>query len=207
MNAAVNAQVFSNKYLLINIFLFCDEPCRNVVFNVSQSWRKYYRWVHPRESYLGCIYEKNFKLANELFDHFGFEFSNDVVLIRALFYEELTPHVLKMLTFKHIDPTINNNMAIRMAACSGNLAMVNKLLENLSVDPCAHCNGAIEGALRNKHTDVAKRLLEDPRIDPGYRMFLPLFSFTHATPTAYSNRVDFQDRADRTSECKIITIE
>ncbi len=66
-----------------------------------------------------------------------------------------------------MDPTINNNCAIREAILGGHLAVVNRLLEDQRVDPSAIRFGFIASAAMHGYVDVVQRLIEDERIDPS----------------------------------------
>jgi ankyrin repeat protein len=66
-----------------------------------------------------------------------------------------------------VDPSANNNRAIRLAAPNGHLAVVERLLQDVRVDPSADDNYAVLWASQRGHLAVVDRLLEDDRVDPS----------------------------------------
>lgn len=64
------------------------------------------------------------------------------------------------------DPSAHDNYAIRMAAVSGDVATVRRLLADPRVDPSDLNNEALVHAARNGHLEVVRLLLEDGRADP-----------------------------------------
>jgi hypothetical protein len=66
-----------------------------------------------------------------------------------------------------LNPSVDNNLAIRCASENGNLAVVNRLLQDERVDPSANNNWAIRWASQNGHLAVVDRLLQDTRVDPS----------------------------------------
>ena len=74
---------------------------------------------------------------------------------------------VKKLIENGIDPSDNNNYAIKWASKNGHLEIVKLLLQDKRVDPSANNNYAIKWASKNGHTEVVKLLLEDPRVDPS----------------------------------------
>ena len=75
--------------------------------------------------------------------------------------------VNRLLDDPRVDPSADNNCAIRSAAKNGHLDVVNRLLEDPRVDPSSNNNCAIRWAAKNGHLDVVNRLLEDLRVDPS----------------------------------------
>jgi len=65
-----------------------------------------------------------------------------------------------------VDPSAENNRAIQFASDIGNLAAVNRLLQDERVDPSANNNVAIQWASDGGHLAIVNRLLEDERVDP-----------------------------------------
>jgi hypothetical protein len=68
-----------------------------------------------------------------------------------------------------VDPSIGRNYAIRAASGFGNLAVVDRLLQDSRVDPSDFYNDAIIIASKNSHLAVVERLLQEPierGIDP-----------------------------------------
>ena len=66
-----------------------------------------------------------------------------------------------------VDPSANNNEALRRAAIQGYTDIVKLLLGDARVDPGANVNEAICRAAYKGHTEVVKLLLGDARVDPG----------------------------------------
>ena len=75
-----------------------------------------------------------------------------------------------LLLDESVDPSFNNNSAIRYASNYGYIAVVDRLLqEKKRVDPSADNNYAICWASNNGHIAVVDRLLQDVRgrVDPS----------------------------------------
>jgi hypothetical protein len=68
-----------------------------------------------------------------------------------------------------VDPSADDNYAIRLAAANGQLGVVNRLLEDARVDPSASDNYALIQAAKNGYLDVVNRLLVHPNVDPSAR--------------------------------------
>ena len=66
-----------------------------------------------------------------------------------------------------VDPSDNDNYAIREASRNGHTEVVKLLLADPKVDPSASNNDAIRWASQNGHTEVVKLLLTDHRVDPA----------------------------------------
>eukprot|EP00029_Vermamoeba_vermiformis_P004655 TRINITY_DN15220_c0_g1_i1.p1 TRINITY_DN15220_c0_g1~~TRINITY_DN15220_c0_g1_i1.p1 ORF type:complete len:429 (+),score=63.49 TRINITY_DN15220_c0_g1_i1:30-1316(+) len=71
-----------------------------------------------------------------------------------------------LLATPSVDPTINDNEPIRMAAMKGSFHAVRILLKDKRVDPTALHNSPIRWAAIEGHTDIVALLLQDPRVDP-----------------------------------------
>jgi len=70
----------------------------------------------------------------------------------------------RLLEEARVDPSVQNNHAVRLAAETGHTAIVALLLEDLRVDPV---DDSICLASRNGHEGVVKLLLQDSRVDPS----------------------------------------
>jgi hypothetical protein len=73
--------------------------------------------------------------------------------------------VERLLQDKRVDPSADDNYAVRLAAQRGHLAVVERLLQDERVDPSADDNYAVRWAAQNGHLAVVDRLLEDDRVD------------------------------------------
>jgi len=62
-----------------------------------------------------------------------------------------------------VDPTIENNRAIRDASFNGHTEIVKYLLSNPLVDPNAENSDALLSAIANGHTDIVQLLIVDKR--------------------------------------------
>jgi hypothetical protein len=67
----------------------------------------------------------------------------------------------------HVDPSINDNRAIRWASWLGHEGVVKELLKDPRVDPSAKDNFAIIMASYEGYEDVVTLLLKDHRVDPS----------------------------------------
>ena len=74
---------------------------------------------------------------------------------------------IKWLLNQGIDPSANDNRAIRSASSNGHTDAVKLLLADPRVDPAADNNEAIRAASRHGHAEIVKILLDDPRVDPS----------------------------------------
>lgn len=68
-----------------------------------------------------------------------------------------------LLTYPYIDPTAQDNSAIRLAAEHGRAEVVRLLLQDERVDP----TDALQYAVRQGHAAVVELLLRDNRVDPS----------------------------------------
>jgi hypothetical protein len=76
--------------------------------------------------------------------------------------------VNRLLQDPRVDPSANDNLAIRWAARHGHLDVMNRLLQDPRVDPSAKDNETIRYIFAsNGRLDVVNRLLQDPRVDPS----------------------------------------
>ena len=66
-----------------------------------------------------------------------------------------------------IDPTSNNNHAIKRAGEFGYFDIMKLLLSDPRVRPGNMNNYAIRKAAENGHTEIVKLLLADPRVNPA----------------------------------------
>ena len=75
--------------------------------------------------------------------------------------------VRNLLGYSQIDPSANNNYAIRQASANGHTEIVRILLEDSRIDPAAKNNYAIRWASLKGYTNVVRLLLQDERVDPS----------------------------------------
>jgi hypothetical protein len=75
--------------------------------------------------------------------------------------------VERLLQDEHIDPSADDNYAVRWATVRGHLAVVERLLQDERVDPSTNDNYAVRCAAENGHLAVVDRLLRDERVDPS----------------------------------------
>lgn len=72
--------------------------------------------------------------------------------------------IIRLMHVASIDPSADNNFAIRIASKMGHLRVVELLLRDPRIDPSALDNEAIRRANEAGHREVVKRLLQDPRV-------------------------------------------
>ena len=77
--------------------------------------------------------------------------------------------VRMLLGVYNVDPSINDNVVIRLASYFGNLEVVALLLSDPRVNPSTDGNAAIRVASRQGHHAVVALLLADARVDPSAR--------------------------------------
>jgi hypothetical protein len=73
-------------------------------------------------------------------------------------------YVQRMVNNDLIDPSMENNFAIREAAQRGDLDMVTYLLSLAYVDPSANHDQALKSSILHKHVDIVKKLINDNRV-------------------------------------------
>ena len=72
-----------------------------------------------------------------------------------------------LITHFGVDPTTDDNRAIRAATANGHLQIVDRLLQDPRVDPSIDNNLLIRTATANGHLQIVDRLLQDSRVDPS----------------------------------------
>jgi ankyrin repeat protein len=72
-----------------------------------------------------------------------------------------------LLADKRVDPSADDQLAIRMACEDGQLEVVKLLLADERVDPSVSNSCTILGACAHGHTEIAQLLLADKRVDPS----------------------------------------
>ncbi|ORY43005.1 hypothetical protein BCR33DRAFT_717732 [Rhizoclosmatium globosum] len=85
---------------------------------------------------------------------FPFFFSREPTLVK-LFLED-----------ERINPAVNNNRALRIAARNNHAHVVSLLLQDPHVDP-SDCWDVLREAAEFCRTDIVRILLANPRVDPG----------------------------------------
>ena len=86
----------------------------------------------------------------------------NAALVTSL-YKGYTEIVKLLLADERVDPTWNDNKAIRVASKKGYTEIVKRLLSDSRVNPEAFDNEAIKSAYKNNHIEVIKLLI--PRVD------------------------------------------
>ena len=74
--------------------------------------------------------------------------------------------VARLLQDPRVDPSVDDNIAIRIASEKGHMDVVKRLLQDPRVDPSASRNQAIRFASMSGRAGIVGRLLQDPRVDP-----------------------------------------
>jgi hypothetical protein len=77
--------------------------------------------------------------------------------------------VSMLISKKMIDPSDNDNWAIRVASRNGNLNLVKLLIRDKRVDPSSTDNWAIKWSSFNNYVEVVEVLLRDKRVNPSIR--------------------------------------
>lgn len=67
----------------------------------------------------------------------------------------------------YMDPTVNDNFAIKRACYKGHVDAVRWLLEDGRADPSDNENLAVVIACYYGHSEVAQLLLQDEKVDPS----------------------------------------
>jgi len=89
-------------------------------------------------------------------------------IFKELIRENIHLEVVKLLLANDkVDPSDDDNYAIRFASEKGHLEIVKLLLANDKVDPSDNNNYAIRFASENGHLEVVKLLLANDKVDPG----------------------------------------
>ena len=87
--------------------------------------------------------------------------------IRQFFIEAVKGNNLDVVKFllQRVNPSADDNWAIRQSSKSGYVEMVKLLLADKRVDPSADNNFAIKIAFENGHAEIKKLLLSDERVN------------------------------------------
>lgn len=75
--------------------------------------------------------------------------------------------IVKLMLDKGVDPSANNQIALKKASENGHLQIVKLLLKDKRVDPSISFNYPLFSAVKYNHYKVVKLLLEDERVDPA----------------------------------------
>ena len=79
-----------------------------------------------------------------------------------------------------VDPSVDNNHAIKSASLFGQLEVVRLLLEDPRVDPNeCHLNSPLELACDHGHIEIVRLLLTDSRVDPSVGNNFPIQTASH----------------------------
>ena len=92
---------------------------------------------------------------------------NRLALFECVVRRGLVDKVKILLKDSKVDPSDDNNYAIRLASQGGHLEVVKVLLKDERVDPSALDNVAIPFASHGGHLEVVKLILKDSRVDPS----------------------------------------
>jgi ankyrin repeat protein len=72
-----------------------------------------------------------------------------------------------LLQNPEVDPTADNNEALRYSSWKGHYEIVQLLLQDPRIDPSAHQNQALINAAVAGRTNIVELLLQDPRVNPS----------------------------------------
>jgi ankyrin repeat protein len=75
--------------------------------------------------------------------------------------------VKRLLKDPRVDPSTDDNYAIRHTSVYGHIEIVSLLLKDPRADPSAYDNLSIRWASYEGHTEIVRLLLKDPRVDPS----------------------------------------
>jgi hypothetical protein len=75
--------------------------------------------------------------------------------------------LVEMCIEEGIDPSKNNNWALRTSISNGSLETVKIILKDERVDPSLYYNFCFQKAVNAGHIEIVKFLLEDKRVDPS----------------------------------------
>jgi ankyrin repeat protein len=107
------------------------------------------------------------KRVSEVLDGLELDGGLPGAILAAASGDGRTAIVQLLLTDSRVDPSVDENVAIRLASERGHDRVVKLLLADPRVDPGAQNNRAIRVASFNGHDSVVKLLLSDPRVDPA----------------------------------------
>ena len=74
---------------------------------------------------------------------------------------------IKDLLQQGVDPSINNNTAIQIAAEKGYIEIIKLLLKDKRINPSDQRNDILQTIVKYGYTEIVKLLLKDPRVDPS----------------------------------------
>ena len=114
-----------------------------------------------------CEMDISQEILMNLICYFDVNTKNDIVVVASKNgYDKI---VKILLSDSRIDPSANNNAAIRWASQFGRKAVVELLLSDSRVDQTTNNNYAINVAAANGHEAVVRMLLDDPQLDTSNR--------------------------------------
>lgn len=116
---------------------------------------------------------KEFRLLKLLIIHFEYlmNLKNAQTKFNYLVSINFTEELIEiLLQDPRIDPSADNNIAIRIASASGYSKLVKLLLADGRIDPSANESEAFRNAVLHGHTEVVKLLLADRQDDPCRRV-------------------------------------
>ena len=75
-----------------------------------------------------------------------------------------------LINDENVDPSYNNNNAIRFSSENGHTEIVELLLNDKRIDPAYDNNWAIQSAIIDGYISIVELLLADERVDPSDEM-------------------------------------
>ena len=89
-------------------------------------------------------------------------------IFKDLVKSDSHPELIKLLLLdKRIDPTANDNAAIKLASKKGYFEIVKILLEDSRVDICVSNNYPVQLASQYGHLEIVKLLLQNSKVNPS----------------------------------------
>jgi hypothetical protein len=95
-----------------------------------------------------------------------------------------------------VDPSSEDNKAIKIASQNNNLEIVDRLLQDQRVDPSSEDNYLIQAASSNGHLKMVNRLLKDQRVDPSANSNWAIQAASSIGHLKMVNRLLEDDRVD-----------
>jgi len=126
-----------------------------------------YGIIHNAEPIQAVFFTaKSFKVVDKI--EYKETMSNDDLFKKHLKHNKIAI-IKNMINKDMVDPSADENFAIRYASDNGHHEVVEFLLQDERVDPSAENNYAIRRASENGHLEIVKLLLQDKRVDPSVR--------------------------------------
>ena len=176
----IYAGSLGTPHLLHKILQHFDTPHAALSSPVSRVWSEVAHQVtverYPYERLMWAIRASSEKTILDLLPMFDDD-SKEAALVYAV--EVGNARVLQILLEHGIDPSAQDNFAIKSASEEGHTDVVRLLVGQNNINPSANDNYAIRVASQEGHTDIVRLLLEQDEVDPSADAHLTMLLSDH----------------------------